>query len=71
MTLYGPSQTEDIRRVFEIVEGVGRKYNLVPFKMSGFDWNDGNGGKVIACHINPSDMLKSLQRELSEELSKI
>ena len=71
MTLYGPSETSNIQRVFAAIERVGKKYALVPFKVEGFDWRDGKKGKVIAARINASPELKNLRKELARELSKI
>jgi len=36
ISLYGPSKTNDIRKVISAVEKVGRQYTLVPFKIKGF-----------------------------------
>jgi calcineurin-like phosphoesterase family protein len=71
MTLYGPSETNDIRKVFVAIERVGKKYMLVPFKIDSFDWRDGSKGKVIAARIDASPELKNLRLELRNELSKI
>jgi len=71
MTLYGPSETKEIRRVFTTIENVAKKYTLVPIRIEGFECRDGIEGKVIACHIKASAELVSLRRELAEELAKI
>jgi len=70
MTLYGPSETNDIRKVFAAIERAGKRYTLVPFKADDFDWRDGKDGKVIAVRINASPELENLRKELAEELSK-
>lgn len=71
VTLYGPSETNDIRKVLAVVEKVGRKYTLVPFAIKDFDWREGKKGKVIAASIVASPELKNLREELAKELSKI
>ncbi len=71
MTLYGPSQTVELQSVFSRIENVARKFTLVPFSVYGFDWHDGEDGKVIAARINASPELKNLRKELAEELAKI
>lgn len=71
MTLYGPSETRDIRGVFAAIENVAKRYALVPFKIDGFECRDGTEGKVIACRIDASTKLASLRRELAGELSKV
>ncbi len=70
ITLYGPATTHDIRRVVSIVQSIGQKYTLVPFKIKGFDYFP-NHSKVIFLDIDPSPELKNLRWELSEALQKI
>jgi len=70
-TLYGPSETNDIRKVFAAIERVAKKYTLVLFTIDGFDWRDGDEGRVIAARIKASPELENLRKELLEELSKI
>lgn len=50
---------------------MAKRYTLVPFSVYGFDRNDGKNGKVIAAGITASPELKSLRRELADELNKI
>jgi 2'-5' RNA ligase len=71
MTLYGPSQTTNIHKVFAAIEKVGKRYTLVPFKVKGFGWFDGKEGKVIHAGIAASTELEKLRQELAEELGKI
>jgi 2'-5' RNA ligase len=70
ITLYGPSETDDIRRVISQVAAVGRRYTLVPFKIKGFDYFD-KEGKVIYLDITPSPELEQLRWELAQSLCKI
>jgi len=71
MTLYGPSQSRSLDSVFYRIEKVAKRYTLVPFSVCDFDWHNGKDGKVISCLIDASPELKSLRRELAEELNKI
>ena len=71
MTLYGPSKTTNMPRVFAAIKNVCNGYTDVPFKIEGFGWFDCKKGKVIHAGINASPELKKLRRELAEELSKI
>ena len=71
MTLYGPSQTTNIHKVLTAIEKIGKRYTLVPFKVEGFGWFDGKGGKAIHAGITASHELEKLRQELAEELSKI
>lgn len=68
---YGTPGSVNTEEVLAAVEKVGRKYRLVPFRVEGFDWRDGEKGKVIAAYINASPELKRLRQELAEELSKM
>ena len=71
MSLYGPFQTTEFRDVFSRIEKVAKRYTLVPFAVYGFDRHNGKNGKVIAAGITASPELKSLRRELANELNKI
>jgi 2'-5' RNA ligase len=70
IALYGPGETKDIRRVVSVVERVGRKYTLVPFRIKGFGFFD-KAPKVIYLDISPSQELEELRWELSQELRKV
>lgn len=70
VSLYGPSRTEDIRKVISAVEKVGRQYALVPLKIKGFGFFD-KSPKVIYFDITPSQELEDLRWQLSQELRKI
>ena len=70
ISLYGPGETKDIRRVVSAVERVGRKYTLVPFMIKGFGFFD-KPKKVIYLDISPSKELEELRWELSQELRKV
>jgi len=71
ITLYGPSQARSLDSVLSKVERVAKRYTLVPFSIRGFDRHNGKNGKVIAAGITASPELKSLRRELANELNKI
>jgi len=70
ISLYGPGKTNDIRKVISAVEKVGRRYELVPFKIKGFGFFD-RSSKVIYFDIAPSEELDNLRWQLSQELRKI
>ena len=70
ITLYGPSETGDVRKVVSQVAAVGQKYTLVPFKIKGFDYFD-KQGKVVYIDIAPSAELEQLRRELAQTLSSM
>ncbi|MBI2329704.1 MAG: 2'-5' RNA ligase family protein, partial [Chloroflexi bacterium] len=67
---YGTPGPVNIRKVLAAVKKVGENYNLVPFRINGFDWHDGKHGKVIAASINASLELKNLRQDLAKELCK-
>jgi hypothetical protein len=70
ITLYGPSETDDINKVISHIIAIGRRYKLVPFKIKGFDYFD-KQGKVIYLDITPSIELAKLRRELAQNLCRI
>jgi len=69
IALYGPSETDNMKRVVSEVEKIGWKYTLVPFKIKGFDYFN-KEHKVIYLDINPSPELEELQWELAQRLSR-
>ncbi len=71
MTLFGPFQTTEPRRMFLKIEQVCKTYRLVPFVMQAFNKRDGQGGKVIAVGIKASPELVNLRKELARELKDI
>ena len=70
ITLYGPSTTDDIRKVVSEVIAVGQKHTLVPFKIRGFDYFE-KPSRVIYLDITPSAVLEQLRWELCESLRRI
>lgn len=66
---YGGPGTVDIRKVCDAVEKAAKNYSLVPFKVDGFEWHDGEEGKVIAAAIKASPELRQLREALADELS--
>lgn len=71
ITLYGPSTTNDIKRVASEIERIGRRYTLVPFTIKGFGYFNKQLGKTIYLNIAPSPEMEELRWELAQRLSKI
>ena len=70
ITLVGPFETREIKRVIADVKNVAKKYNLVNFKVIGFGYFNNPGGKVVYADIEPSKELEELRWELSKRLMK-
>jgi 2'-5' RNA ligase len=70
ITLAGPFETRDIKRVIMDVESVAKNYNLVNFKLKGFGYFNNPEGKVIYADIRPSKELEELRWELAKRLMK-
>ena len=68
---YGAPGNFDIKKICASVQKVGSQYLLVPFKLDGFDWKNGEQGKVITVSIDASSQLKKLRKDLAKELSKV
>ncbi|HUV80663.1 MAG TPA: 2'-5' RNA ligase family protein [Candidatus Bathyarchaeia archaeon] len=68
ITLAGPFETRDIKRVIRDVESVAKNYNLVNFKLRGFGYFNNLEGKVIYVDIEPSKELEELRWELAKRL---
>lgn len=67
ITLVGPVSTRDEKRLVKEVKDVCKHYELVKFKLDGFDSFE---DRVIFVKINPSEELKQLRLELYEKLGK-
>ena len=70
ISLAGPFETRDIKRVIRDVESVAKNYNLVNFKLKGFGYFNNPNGKVIYADIEPSKELEELRWELAKRLMK-
>jgi len=70
ITLVGPFETRDIKRVIRDVESVAKNYNLVNFTLRGFGYFNNPEGKVIYADIEPSKELEELRWELAQRLMK-
>lgn len=70
ISLAGPFETKDIKRVIRDVESVAKNYNLVNFKLRGFGYFNNPEGKVIYVDIEPSKELEELRWELATRLMK-
>jgi len=67
ITLVGPLNTNNEKRLVKEITEVCKQYELVKFKLDGFDnFED----RVIYVRIKPSDELKKLRSELVERLEK-
>lgn len=71
ITLYGPSKTDNMKRIVSEVEKIGRNYTLVPFKIKGFGCTHSSENRVIYLDITPSLELEELRQDLAQRLSKI
>lgn len=67
ISLVGPLQTTDEKRLVKEVKDVCKQYKLVKFKLDGFDSFENH---VIYVRIKPSEELKQLRSELSKRLEK-
>lgn len=70
ISLYGPSETDNIEKIASEVGKIGRKSTLVLFKIKGFGYFK-EEHKVIYLDIDPSSELKELRWELAQRLSRI
>jgi 2'-5' RNA ligase len=70
ISLAGPFETRDIKRVIRDVESVAKNYELVNFKLKGFGYFNNPNGKVIYADIEPSKELEELRWELTTRLMK-
>lgn len=71
ITLFGPFKTRYSRKAVAAIVEVAKQYTLVPFRVTGFDYFDNPGNKVIYLDIEPSKELRELRYNLAKKLNKI
>ena len=67
ITLVGPLQTDDEKRLIREVENVAKKFDCVEFKINGFDRFD---ERAIFVNIKPLRNLDKLRNELVNKLAR-
>ncbi len=71
ITIFGPFTTHNEKLLIkEFVKSL-RDYELVPFKVKGFNSFDNPGNKVIYLDIEPSERMINLRRSLANNLLKV
>lgn len=68
ITLFGPFNTSDERKVVSAFHKICKKHGLIYFKLKGFGRFD---KRVIFVDIIPSEGLKVFRKELANELTKL
>lgn len=73
ITLYGSfiANYSQVQKVKDVIRGIGEKYSFLPYLVDGFEWVEGEKGKVIYFNIVPSQELKNFRKELAENLLNI
>ncbi|MEM3373588.1 MAG: 2'-5' RNA ligase family protein [Candidatus Woesearchaeota archaeon] len=71
MTLFGPFSTNNEINVIKTILNVCRKYQIISFRIKGFNYFDSWANKVIFLDIVPSKELKELRWELAKKLRTI
>jgi 2'-5' RNA ligase len=73
ITLFGgfDSDYNHFKDVTSTFEAVSRKYEYLPYLIDGFNWCDGDKGKVIYYNVVPSKELKCFRQEIVSKLDEI
>lgn len=71
ISLYGPYNTNNEKRMVLEVVNLCRKYNRIHFSINGVDYFDNPTNKVVYLDIVPSEELKRFRFELASKLRKI
>ena len=73
ITLYGRFNADyrQFREITSAFESISRKYDFLKYRIDGFDWLDGEKGKVIYYKILPSEELKSFREEIAKKFNGI
>ena len=67
ITIVGPCRTDDRKKLIREVENVAKKYDLVGFRLGGFDYFP---GRAIYADILPSKELVEMRQNLVKKLGK-
>jgi len=68
VTLFGPftlRKRVTISRLKQAIEETAAPFPTIPYLIDGYDMNQGLNGAVLAYRVRPSDVLVSLNREIS------
>jgi len=69
--MYGPFTTTNYKKIATSVESIAKNYDLVSFKVKGFNYFNNEKNKVIYLDIEPSQELKNLRYHLAQKLIKV
>lgn len=67
ITMVGPLDTDDEKRLIREFKNIVSKYDLITFRLNGFDTFD---RQVIFVNIEPSDELRTIRNEIIENLKE-
>jgi 2'-5' RNA ligase len=71
ITLYGPFNTNNEKKVISEIQNLCRKYDRIYFSFRGFNYFNNSTNKVIYLDITPSLELKRFREELALKLKPI
>ena len=71
ITLYGPFNTNNEKKVVSEIQNVCRRYDRIYFSFKGFNYFNNPSNKVIYLDIAPSEELRIFREELSNKLRPI
>jgi|SRR3989344_5746555 len=71
ISLYGPFTTTREKLMVSTFVDALSKYQLVPFRVKGFNYFNNTTNKVIYLDIEPSERLVSLRRDLAKKLLRV
>jgi len=71
MTLYGPSEAEDLDKIARRVRDIAKEFELVKVTAAGFSYFDNADKKWVNIHIKPNQKLEDLRYKLHQALCKM
>ena len=73
ITLYGNflADYKQFKEITRTIESVSKKYGCLQYLIDGFNWCDGDNGKVIYYNVVPSKELKCFRQEVANNLQGI
>ena len=73
ITLYGNFDADyrQFKEITRTLESISKKYDCLQYLIDGFDWCDGDKGKVIYYNVVPSKELKCFRQEAANKLQGI
>ena len=73
VTLYGDFKacSSSFTKIMSVIEDVATGYDILPFRIDGYDFFQGDSGYVCVLKVIPSNQLEDFRRDLSRKMLRV